>query len=154
MPMVSGWHCARMALERLSHMAMSVSAEVKVQPGPWGVGIVLKWAFATAGLVHAGRNTPFRSLSWAMFALTGSAAASVRPGDWAQLVVPNTAPVANIPTPPRRNVWREILRSSGRLRFIVMSRILAGPPCSFWSARTGAPGAGRHRETGYGGAGV
>jgi hypothetical protein len=88
---------------------------VKVQPGPWGVDIVLKWAFATAGLVHAGWNTATRSLRLAMFPLPGSGAARVHP---------NSAPVANIPTPPRRNVWREILRSSGRLRFVVMGRIL------------------------------
>jgi hypothetical protein len=75
----------------------------------------LKWAFATAGLVYAGENTAVRSLRLAMFTLPEAVAARGHP---------NTAPVANIATPPRRNVWREIPRSGGRLRFIVMDRIL------------------------------
>src|SRR5277367_5501124 len=136
--MVSGWYLARMALARLSHGAMSVSAQVKVQPGPLGVGIVLKWAFATAGLVHAGRNTPVRSLRLAMFALSGSAAACRAFHVAHDGVVPNTAPVANIATPPRRNVWREIPRSSGRLRFVVMARILNHRPQKIQRRRTAA----------------
>jgi hypothetical protein len=38
---------------------------------------------------------------------------------------PNAAPAANIETAPRRKVWREISWSDGRLRFVVMGRILA-----------------------------
>ena len=49
-------------------------------------------------------------------------------GSAAARALPNTAPVASIPTAPRRNVWREMPvwkeRSSGRLRFVVMGRIL------------------------------
>src|SRR5271156_2112058 len=136
--MVSGQYWARMALSRPSHMAMSVSAQVKVQPGPWGVDIVSKWAFATAGLVHAGLNTPARSLKLAMFPLTGSAAARGAFDLAHDGVVPNTAPVANIATPPRRNVWREIPRSSGRLRFVVMARILNHRPQKIQRRRTAA----------------
>jgi hypothetical protein len=37
------------------------------------------------------------------------------PGSAAARVVPNTAPVANIETAPRRNVWREIPGSMSRI---------------------------------------
>src|SRR5271168_462085 len=50
------------------------------------------------------------------------------PGSAAARVVPNTAPVANAETAPRRNVWREMPlskgKASGRPRFVVMGRSL------------------------------